>query len=510
MSTGSGTRSPQHVGVQHIEIDGVSGFTAPGPERVTAALLFGVGLRDETYALLGITHLVEHLVMGSLPKSHLECNAFVDTDSTVFHATGRPHAVAAFFAGICAALADLPTDRIAQEMGVLEAENCAGTHPTAAALWAARFRLTGPGIALAGGGVPVGVDADAVRAHARRWFVRSNARIVWHGEVPEDLRLPLPDGPRPERSAPVVRAQEGPVWMHGPALGVGLLVRSGDQLDAAVGAGIEILVQRMRDVARHERGLSYHADLEIADIAAGHREVAVLADAREGEEATVARLLWEQYLDLCERGPSEEEIRHVVDGFVEDMDKGDETVLGELTKAAYRHLFDLPYRSAEAGLAAFREVTGEQVAAALRTTVPTAVLMVPSGVDLDALAGGIERAHLCNVIPEVPQGTTFRPPLLARMRHKEARIRLVVTDAVLAEEDADGDGHAIPWAEIEAAVPAIKGEGVFVVGRNLCGFDVHEDVYGRRAVEAVRARIPADVWVHPALPAADTPAVPVG
>lgn len=487
--------------VQRIEIDGVPVFTAPGPARVTAALMFGVGVRDETYALLGVTHLVEHLVMGSLAKSHLECNAMVDTEMTVFHATGRPQAVVDFLAGICAALADLPLHRIEQEIGVLEAENCPGTHPTAAALWAARFRLTGPGIAVAGGGVPVGVGDEAVREHARRWFVAGNAALVWHGELPAGLRLPLPDGPAPHRPAPARRAQAGPVWMQGPALGAGLLVTAGDQLDPAMGAGLQVLVQRMRDVARHERGLSYHADMEVADIAEGQREVAVLVDAREGEEAAVARLLWEQYLDLAERGPAAEELAHVMGDYAEELDRGDETVLGDLSKAAFCTLFDLTFRSGSDGLAAWREVTTEQVAQALRRTVPTAVLMVPEGVNAGLLGGGIQRRHLCNQVPALPKGTTFRPPLLARAFNRDARLQLVVGDDVLAHSDADGDGHAIPWDQVVAAVPATTGEGVFVIGANLCGIDVHQDVYGRKAVELVRNRLPRSAWVvAPAAP----------
>ena len=79
--------------MQRIEIDGVPAFTAPGPERITAVLSFGVGLRDEAFAAVGVTHLIEHLVMGTLPKSHLRCNAMVTVDVTAFYATGRPEAV---------------------------------------------------------------------------------------------------------------------------------------------------------------------------------------------------------------------------------------------------------------------------------------------------------------------------------------------------------------------------------------------------------------------------------
>ena len=212
--------------MQRIDVDGVPVFTAPGPERVSAALVFGVGIRDETYATLGITHLVEHLVMGALPKSHLECNAMVDVATTSFMATGRPEAVGAFLEQVCRALGHLPTHRIALETGVLQAENCPGAHPTAAVLWGARFRLAGHGQAGAGGGVPGVLTERQVLEHARRWFVRRNAALVWHGPRPEGLRLPLGEGWRTVRPVPRPRPQTGPVWTTGPTAGVGLLVRS--------------------------------------------------------------------------------------------------------------------------------------------------------------------------------------------------------------------------------------------------------------------------------------------
>ncbi len=488
--------------VQRDEIDGVPAFTAPGPARVTGALVFGVGVRDETWATLGVTHLIEHLVMGSFPKSHLECNATVDVESTVFHATGRPEAVAAFLTGVCTALADLPTDRLDLEVGILQAENCSGSHPTAAALWAARFRLDGPGLAYAGGGVPEFLDEDTVRAHARRWFVRSNAALVWHGNLPEGLRLPLPDGVAPLRPSPVARPQAGPEWLTGPAVGAGLLLTVRDGLDAATSLTLDVLLERVRDVARHERGLSYHADLVLVDVAAGHREAALLVDAREGQEAEVARLLWQQFEALCAAGPSAEEVAHAVAGFAEFTEGGDDLVLTDLLRAAFCRVFGLPSRTAAESLAAWRTVEPHDVRTAARALRPSALLVLPEGVDPGPLEG-IGRRHLCNVVPELPAGTTFRPPLLARLRHPAARTRLVVGDAGLAEQDADGDVHVIPWSEVEAAVAASTGEGVFVVGRNLCGIQVHEEVFGRRAVDAVRARLPRHVWVSAPRPAVE-------
>ncbi|MFP5372348.1 MAG: hypothetical protein ACLGI3_16590, partial [Actinomycetes bacterium] len=307
----------------------------------------------------------------------------------------------------------------------------------------------------------------------------------------------LPAGSPPERALPAPRVQTGPLWLQGPTAGAGLLLTVADPLDAAVGIGLDVLTERLRDVARTERGLSYSADLEIVDVAPGHREVAVLVDAREGQEAEVARVLWEQYLDLCERGPSQAEVEHAVEGFAEHLDSGDDAVLADLTRAAFAEVLGLPVRPAAQRLPAWRSVTPEQAASALRACRPSAVLALPENVHPGPLPGGIERTSLCNYVPVLPEGTTFRPPLWARALNKDARIRLVVTDMVLAHGDSDGDGHVIPWPEVEAAIPAREGNGVFVVGRNLCGIDVHEDVYGRRAVDAVRAHLPQHVWVQP-------------
>jgi predicted Zn-dependent peptidase len=480
--------------VQRIEIDGVPVFTAPGPARATAALVFGVGIRDESYATLGVTHLIEHLAMGVLPKTHLERNATVDVESTVFYASGRPEAVADFVTRVCAALSDLPTDRMDLEMGVLEAENCAGSHPTAAALWGARFRLNGPGLAVAGGGVPVGLTEEQVRAHARKWFVRSNVTLAWHGDLPPDLRLDLPDGPRPERPAPEPRPQDRPVWMQGDTSGVGLLLTSSPTPNQPLNLAVDVLESRLTDIARHQRGLSYSVLREVIDVGPDRREVAVVVDAREGQEAAVAGILWEQYRELCATGPSDDELAHAVAGFAEFLDSGDDAVAAELGQAALSCVFGSPIRTAAEAMAGQRAVTPEVAAEALRATTSTAILIVPNGVEPD-LGADIERRHLCNHVPELPTGTTFRPPLLARVRYKDARLRLVVTDDGLAHGDSDGDGHVIPWSEVEAAVPASQGAGVFVVGRNLCGIDVHEDLYGRRAVEAVRSRLPEHVGV---------------
>ncbi|MGK5172571.1 hypothetical protein [Geodermatophilus sp. CPCC 205761] len=483
--------------MHHTDIDGVPVLTAPGGDRTTAALVFGVGLRDETFAAIEVTHLVEHLAMSALPKSHLRCNAVTDVDTTTFFATGRPAAVGAFLEGVCRALADLPTDRIDVEIGVLEAENCSTADSTLGALWAARFGLAGPGLVVADGPGREFLTEDVVRAHARRWFVRGNAALWCRGPLPEGLRLPLPDGPPPGRTTPQPRPQTGPVWTVVPGAGVGLLLGATGPWDPALRLGVEVLLDRLRDTARHTRGISYSVDSVGLDLHAGHREVAVVVDARQGQEAAVADLVWQQLVALGDAGPTPGELAHAVAGFEEELDADEQAVVeAELADAAYCTVAGLPFRPVHDVVRAWRATTPADVAAALRRARTTAVLAVPEGVRYPGPGAPVEHRALCTLESVVPDGETFRPPLLTRLLRPVDRRTLVVGDTVLAHQDADGDVHRVPWELLECAVPTEDGRGVLVVGRNLCTVRVHEAVFGRRAVAVVRARVPADRWVH--------------
>jgi hypothetical protein len=492
----AGGQAVDCVEVQRIDIDGVPVYTADGPARTTAALVFGVGLRDETFATIEVTHLVEHLAMGALPKSHLRCNAVTDVDTTTFFATGRPEAVGAFLEGICRALADLPTERMELEVGVLQAENCSTAHSTLGVLWAARFGLVGPGLAVADGPGPEYLTEETVRAHARRWFVRGNAALWCAGPLPAGLRLPLPDGPRPERLVPAPRPQTGPVWTRGHGAGVGLLLSAGAAGDPALTVGVEVLKERLRDTARLARGLSYSVDSTALDVTADRREVAVVVDAREGREDAVTGLLWQAYTELCASGPTEAELAHAVAGFEEELDADERAVVeSELADAAYRAVSGLPFRPVQDVLEAWRAMTPERVAAALRGTAPTAILHVPEAVDYAGPGEPVERRSVCNVQDRLPAGETFRPSALARLFSRESRVALVVAERELAHRDSDGDVHSIPWELVEAALPTQDGRAVFVVGRNLCSAVVDEERFGRRAVAAVQARVPVARWL---------------
>jgi hypothetical protein len=497
----AGSAAPDHARVQRTHIDGVPVLHLPGPRRTTIALVFGVGVRDETFATRETTHLVEHLVMGALPKSSLQRNATTGIGTTDFHASGRPEAVAAFVEQVCGALRALSLARIDAEIGVLQAEDCSGVGGFVESMLAQRYGLTGPGVAWPGGPGPHYLRDEDVLDHARRWFVAENAVLVCHGELPDGLRLDLPHGPRPPHAQAALRPQRAASWSKSWAAGVGLMVSADGPWDPALRLALDVVRDRVQDVARTERGLSYSSGLAVAEFTAGHRELVLAVDAREGQEGAVAGIVWDSWRSLCADGPRAEELAHVVDEVREELDGADpdDLALGDLYEAATAHLLDLESRPNASLVEGYLAVTPEQVRDAARAVWSSAVLQVPEWSSFEGLPG-LERWRACGWAAEVPAGRTLRPSALVRMLPGPAkRRRVVLADHGIAHQDDDGDVHVVPWGELDtvfrqAEVKDEKGKvqdggALVVIGRNACMFRVDDDSFGTKAVEAAAAHV---------------------
>lgn len=474
------------------------------------ALVFGVGVRDETFATRETTHLVEHLVMGALPKSSLQRNATTGIGTTDFHATGRPEAVAAFVEQVCGAIRELSLQRIDAEIGVLQAEDCSGVGGFVESMLAQRYGLTGPGVAWPGGPGPHFLRDEDVLAHARRWFVAENAVLVCHGELPEGLRLDLPHGPRPVHAEAVLRSQRAASWSKSWAAGVGLMVSADGAWDPALRLALDVVRERVQDVARVERGLSYSSGVAVLEFEAGHRELVLAVDAREGQEGAVAGIVWDAWRSLCADGPRADEVAHVVDEVREELDGADPDDLasGDLHEAAAAQLLGLESRPNASLLDSYLAVTAEQVRDAARAVWTSALLQVPEWSTFEGLPG-LERWRACGWAPEVPAGRTLRPSALVRMLPGPAKKRRVVlSDHGIAHQDDDGDVHVISWGDLDTVfrqgeVKDEKGKvqdggALVVIGRNACMFRVDDDSFGTKAVETasahVRRHVPGLRW----------------
>lgn len=109
-------------GVTTTTVNGVRTLLAPRSGPVTAGLLFRVGRADETLATSGITHLVEHLALHRHGLSDLHYNGATAAAYTHFAVTGTADDVVEYLNGVCAALRDLPVDRLETEKEILRTE----------------------------------------------------------------------------------------------------------------------------------------------------------------------------------------------------------------------------------------------------------------------------------------------------------------------------------------------------------------------------------------------------
>ncbi|MFB6887960.1 insulinase family protein [Kitasatospora sp. NPDC056327] len=484
--------------MNHEVIDGIPVLWTSAPGPLEAALVFGCGARDETLRTLGVTHLIEHLAMSTLPRLHHDHNASVDLEVTEFTCSGQPEQVVDFLARVCAALGALPLDRIDREAGVLEAEDGRVASPQTGELLSHRYGVKGLGLASYRGPGADRIPVEAVEEARARYFHAGNAVLVLTGPPPAGLRLPLPAGERPRHELSVPAQTTGPSWRPEDVPGPGLALNTGLANDA-LNLAVDVFAQRLRDSARHQQGLSYDVGSDVADAGNGRGERTVYLDAREGQGQKVGELLWQEALRLARDGVTEEELAEEREGLREAWTDPRGTVL-ELCAAAARLLFDEPYRDVDARLAAIAAVTPEQARAAFAEALETALLVVPEdcGIAPHLPDGTPVPRHRCSVRTGLPDGgRVFRPSLADRLRYSAARrTRLVVDDAGVWAQEPDGEIHHVPFDEVVAV--EVRGPGRIVFGRSTCFVPVVPDLFADLgpAVRAIDAAVPAHLIYH--------------
>lgn len=472
-------------------IDGVPLVHVDQPGSTTVLLTFGVGLLEETGATFGVTHLIEHLAMSTVPRSHLQMNASVHNDITVFTATGRPEQVAGFLAQVCAALSDLPLGRIPKESRVLEAEEQANGGSGSAPLWAFTLGIRGPGLGLVSADFSL-LTPEVVRGFAARHFTAGNAALGVVGPLPPELRLQLPTGdPPPMPELPVTR-RPGPVVVDVVAAGVALtFVHPTHSLP--VHTGITLLSQRLEDRLRHELGTSYGVEVEAMQHAGGSL-TAVVMDAREGEEPEAARIVWQTLTDLAERGPTPEELAWTAERARHEADLPEaeaDGVLWRLRAITRRQ----PWTTDEQDVAEHEALTVDQVRDAMAAVLPSAAIFViapPEGIEtvFGGAPGTPTPVFYCEA-GEPLAGTTYRAAGFGRLVSRTLRrVRLVVGDDGVSWLDPDGDRHTVTWEQVlRLERDDDDADQLLLLGMNRCAIPVGHGLFGKAAEDDVRRRL---------------------
>ncbi|KOG43125.1 M16 family metallopeptidase [Streptomyces resistomycificus] len=246
--------------VSHTTVQGVPTLYAPQQGEITAGLVFRVGRADETLATAGITHLVEHLALHRLGLSDLHYNGATANAYTLFHATGSEAEVVAYLNAVCAALRDLPLDRLETEKEILRTEAAGrGGADSQLPLW--RYGAQGYGLSSYNELGTWDLTADQVRAWAETRFTRDNA-VLWitSDAVPEGLDITLPAGTRLPAPAASSALPVTPAYVHGDDGHV--VFNAVVRRSTAASVFADVLGRALFQDLRQEGGYSYSAEAD--------------------------------------------------------------------------------------------------------------------------------------------------------------------------------------------------------------------------------------------------------
>jgi zinc protease len=481
------TSSPAAPRINRAELDGIPVFWADcsaGP--FTAGLIVRVGRADETLATAGISHLVEHLALSGTEEQPYDHNGEVDSDRTLFYATGSPAEVTDFFHRVAAGLHSLPQDRIELERRVLKAESEGREGGANAAMRWYRFGPVAHGLL---GQPEFGLewlDYPRLSAWVASRYTAGNACLWLTGPVPRDLRLELPPGER----IPLPRAEALPhvrfpayVPDGGPGVGVSFLVRR----SSAVRVGFYVAERRLRQRLRFQQGLVYDVVVLYEPLDEETAQVLIGCDCPDKDAPAVRDAILATCADLAGHGATAEEMAREVDQHAREL-SDPLSCPAQLEAAAMSFLTEAKPRLPMEVYADQQKVTPEDVRRAMAESLPTMLLLFPT-----ADAAPTDGFHPYPDWSErVVTGQEFRPPGLS-LFGTGPKERLYVGAEGVSLVFEPGKQVTVMYAECEALECAPDGCRL-LWGRDCFRVLVEPEKWrnGHEAVAMIDAAVPAD------------------
>jgi zinc protease len=173
-----------------------------------------------------------------------------------------------------------------------------------------RYGATGPGLA---GYEEYGLlkpDWAQIADWRRRSFVASNAVLCIAGDIPAGLRIPLPEGARPEMEPLRPCELDLPAYLVAGRGGVGISLIADAGL--ASGAALAILQSRLTQQLRHQRSLSYQVTSASECLDPRLRHAWIAADALPDEVPMAAHVALTVLEELAADCATEQELADYV------------------------------------------------------------------------------------------------------------------------------------------------------------------------------------------------------
>jgi zinc protease len=382
------------VNLEETTIDGVYTLFVPRDDPTTrAGLVFRVGQADESLAVRGLTHLVQHLALHEVSGGNVHRHGSTGVMHTEFTASGTGEEVAEFLSSVAAALREPPTHLLGTVREVLESEDVA-TDRSARRSAAVRHGAQGHGLeSYPELGLP-GLGEVDVATWAQVAFTRGNA-VLWvvGRHLPRGLDLELPDGTLVEAPPlPSVLART-PAWYLDPGSGevelTALLPRT-----PAADLTAALLARAVRHDTTAREPIADEVTLSCAPRDADLQVVTLLVRGRPEVAPALVGSVVDAVAALQWGTPTDDELAGAREDLLEEGETGD-AVLELLPRLAVGALLgDNPARRPDPAHA-LASVTAEQVCEVAEHLHRTALVRAPDP--------GLSWAGFA----EVPSGSTW-------------------------------------------------------------------------------------------------------
>ncbi|MGA3539319.1 hypothetical protein [Melissospora conviva] len=449
------------------EIDGATVSEGESPGPLAGRLSFGCDPRDEDLDTIGLTHVVQQLVVRAQPSAANDNDQITGMGDTGFSGVaGSPAQVVEQVAAICTVLDNLPPADLADALADVASRDrhlwVTGRGPLNpfGSLLARRYGARGAGLLRWPEVDPRLFTAEDIRRHVRTFFTTGNAVLSLSGAAPPDLRLPLPPGPQVTRFTPSARHQAGPIWYADEVGGVQLAFLGGP--DPATELLLRILTSRVNE-ALGRAGYAHTAQSEVLEHDADVHEHGLgfptsPRDTTGSDTAGAAEVLWAEFQRLVVEGPAQAEIdepvalwaefyRLVAEGSTQEA--FDEAIVAAgippfsiLGSPDEWELLGTPgFIPSPDPMDRLLRFTAAQARDVMAGWFSSAMMVVPHGTR-PALPGAVEQT--CPRSSGRPSGQVYRPSMLKRLRSKGA---LIICSDSAAIVDGDGNVHTVPLAD---------------------------------------------------------------
>ena len=347
------------------------------------SLSFRVGRADEPVVHGGMTHLAEHLILTAIDDVFDHANGTTEPYRVTFITRGSPSHVSTFLRDVCRSITTPRLSRMHQEANVLRTES-AGKSGMGMSLRMTAMRTGYQGIGTCG--LPEffldALDEGRLRAWIEQHFVAGNAVIWIAGDLPDDLIVDLPPGPRtaPPEVAFIDGLQTPTALMaEAPGVAAGFLV----ERTVATTAGLTGLQRQLTKRLRLDRGLGYEIGADYTPVSTDRAFASIWATCLPEAAPEVQKHLLETIDDVAARGPSPDELSRDYQDFLREL-ADPRSVPGRLDAHARNVLLghDATPEPVATMIQKRWRLESEHVAAAWKVARDSIILLLPTtGVD---------------------------------------------------------------------------------------------------------------------------------